>query len=186
MSDAANEGQTEVQVIRSDDGALLGKVMSLGGEAPAGSRSGLKWSEADMAAIWRHQLDAPLLLDLGGLSVGAGATVASYAQSGGASRTFGDLIGHPQPPLELLQLAKQFAKAQRYCGQGAFPAETALVIYYASIVLALLRTGRRITEMTDASLRQGIQWALQQAWLDAKTRSLFEEALMALTALGPS
>ena len=82
---------------------------------------------------------------------------------------------HPSPPLELLQLAKEFAKSQRYAEEAVFPVEIASVLYYTAIVLARLRLGQRITEMDDARLRQGVQWCLQQPWIDPATRELFEQ-----------
>jgi hypothetical protein len=193
MSDEAETRFTPaMQMVPSGDRELLAGLMSLAGaQAPAVANasqdaSAATWTDSEMAAIWRHQLDAPLAVDLGGISADAGATVTMHAQpnrTGRELRSFGDLIGHPRPPLELLQLAKEFAKAQRYAAQTDFPVETALVIYYASIVLALLRTGRRITEMTDADLRRGIAWSLRQQWLDAKTQALFEEALANLPTI---
>jgi hypothetical protein len=196
MSDEAETGFTPTpQMVPSGDRELLAGLMSLAGARTlAGAkasrdRSAATWTDSEMAAIWRHQLDAPLLVDLGGLSADAGATVTMHAQQGTPGRelrSFGDLIRHPQPPLELLKLAKEFAKAQRYAQGTDFPVETALVIYYASIVLALLRAGQRITEMTDADLRGGIAWSSQQQWLDAKTQALFEEALANLPTIHQS
>ena len=60
---------------------------------------------------------------------------------------------------------------------GAFPPEVGTLLYYAAIVAARLRHGRRITGMTDEDLRNGIEWAMQLPWLDEATRDLFREGL---------
>ena len=56
------------------------------------------------------------------------------------------------------------------------PAEVATVIYLASIVVAHLRCARRISEQSNESLLYGIQWVIDQPWVDEKTLSVFREA----------
>jgi hypothetical protein len=43
-------------------------------------------------------------------------------------------------------------------------------------VVARLRLGIRISEQSDESLLHGIQWVIDQPWVDEKTRTLFREA----------
>jgi len=90
--------------------------------------------------------------------------------------TFGDLLHHPQPPLEMLQRVKRFAKACKVKAEGPLPPEVATVLYFASIVVALLRCEARISELDNKAIRTGTEWALAQTWLDQPTRSIFEEA----------
>ena len=160
---------------------LLSGLLSLADDSPQAAKSA-GWSPAELAAVWRHQLKAPLLVDLGDVAPDAAMTVAQVTQpQRGSLESFADLVGHPDPPAELLQLAKEFAKSQRAGAAGtAFPAEVATALYYLSIALPLARTGRRITEMDDAKLRQGLEWGLRQPWLDEATRNLYRDALRRL------
>ena len=48
------------------------------------------WSTTELAAIWRHQLSASLLVDLGGVNDKAGATLAVHSGSGQKLETFAD------------------------------------------------------------------------------------------------
>jgi hypothetical protein len=160
-----------------NDRHLLAGLMSLAGQHPAG------WSATELAAIWKHQLNAPLLLDLGGLSADATATVTLHTHHAAAAlQSFADLLAHPSPPIEILQLAKEFAKRQRYAEQAIFPIEIANILYYMSIALASLRHNQSITEMDESKLKQRIQWCLQQQWIDPATRGLFEAELTKLRA----
>jgi len=134
------------------------------------------WSAADMAAILRHQLNAPLRADLSATNPRAGKTLDTVSQAGPPPATFGELFAHPRPPLELLELAKDFGKALRRDASCGVPAGVATVIYYASIVAAQLRCGRRISDLDEAALRRGVDWALAQPWLDAAIRAMFEES----------
>jgi hypothetical protein len=137
---------------------------------------GGEWTADDMAAILRHQLNAPLRADLAATNPRAGHTLDTVSRASPPPATFGELLAHPHPPLELLELAKDFGKTLRLDAACGVPAGVATVIYYASIVTAKLRCGRRISDLDDAALRRGVDWALAQPWLDAATRATFEEA----------
>jgi hypothetical protein len=134
------------------------------------------WTAEEMAAILRHQLAAPLRADLTATNPRAGKTLDTVSQAGPPPATFGELFAHPRPPLELLELAKDFGKALRRDAACGVPAGVATVIYYASIVAARLRCGRRISDLDETALRRGVEWALAQPWLDEATRAMFEEA----------
>jgi len=141
-------------------------------EPDAGGRT--EWPASDLAAILRHQLNAPLRADLSHTNPDAGKTLDTIHAAGPAPATFGELFAHPHPPLELLDLAKEFGKSLRRDPVGGVPAEVATVVYYASIVAARLRCGRQISDLDEATLRRGIQWALARPWLDEATRALFQ------------
>jgi hypothetical protein len=74
--------------------------------------------------------------------------------------------------LELLELTKDFAKANMDHAQSSLPGEVAAALYYTSIAAALVRLDTRITRLPDADLRRGLLWTSEQAWLDAETRQL--------------
>jgi hypothetical protein len=145
-----------------------------------GARPGRVWRADELSAVLRHQLDAPLEFDLGDLS----EEYAQLAPPGDAGSlhwrvSFGELLHHARPPLVLLERAKRFAKACRNHPEGPLPVEVATVLYFACIVVARLRCdgGARISALDDATLVDGMRWALAQEWLDERTRELFAGAV---------
>lgn len=138
------------------------------------------WEPAELGPIFEHQLDAPLEFDL----IGVGAAVVGQMRRNwnvaDEIQTFGDLLAHPQPPVELLELVKQFAKTSRSHADSPLPDEVAGVLYLAAIAAALVRCGRRITRLDDEGIRFGMDWALGLPWLEQPTRSLLEEARSSL------
>ena len=91
--------------------------------------------------------------------------------------SLGNLLTFPNPPVELLEITKDFAKACRQNPHSPMPQEIASVLYFASIAAALVRCGCRITGLSNEILAEGFSWALAQPWLDAPTRVLIEESL---------
>jgi hypothetical protein len=143
------------------------------------------WGPDELGAVLEHQLSAPLQCDLGRLDKGlAGRLEELNSAEGPALGTFGDLLHHPHPPVELLELAKRFAKACRSHRDSPLPDEVATVLYFLSIAVALTKCGQRITKMDDASLRYSFEWALKQSWLDASSRGLLEQARQAIDSGG--
>jgi hypothetical protein len=141
------------------------------------------WFPSELADIWRHQLTAPLALDLADTETDSAKTVDQFARIGQEPlRTFGDLLVHPSPPLKLLCLVKEFAKVRRTRKHAAYPAEAATALYYAAIALALLRHGAQITQLKPDELRQGFEWARDLNWLDEPTRQIFCQAMEALSS----
>jgi WD40 repeat protein/predicted Ser/Thr protein kinase len=136
------------------------------------------WHRAELGSMLRHQLDSPLGFDLGNFAPESKATLdASHSTASTPLETFGDLLRHPHPPLGLLKVMKEFAKANRDNPESSLPTEIATVIYFAAIVVALMRCGQRITELDDDALRGGVEWVIGQPWVDELTRSLFRDAL---------
>jgi hypothetical protein len=141
----------------TSDPSRLSQLMA-GGDADG-------WRPEEMGAILLHQLSAPL--ETGLIPGGAAPT---------RQMTFGDLLHHPLPPVEMLQRVKEFAKACKLAVDGPLPPEVAAVLYFASIIVARLRCGQRISKLDDDALRMGTEWARDQPWLDPPTRSIFDEA----------
>jgi hypothetical protein len=139
------------------------------------------WRPEDLAAILRHQLSIPIEFDLGSLPrVTAGRLRLAAHSKGLLLKSFADLLSHGNPPLELLRLTKQFAKANRNQPESPLPTEVATVLYYASIAAALVHRQKRITKLSNDDLRDGFDWALQQTWVDDTLRPLFENGLKRL------
>jgi hypothetical protein len=144
------------------------------------------WAPEELGAILEHQLSAPLECDLGSLDDRLPQRLKELNSAGDPPvRTFGDLLHHRSPPLELLELTKQFAKACRTHPDGPLPDEVATVLYFSSIVAAMTKCGRRITKMDDRSLEYSLNWALRQPWLDDPTRRMLQEGLGAVGPSGP-
>jgi hypothetical protein len=146
-----------------------------------GSRG--RWRPDELGEILRHQLEAPLLFDLGSSSSGTHFTDEQGApvepDASGVS-SFGELFLHPRPPLPMLRLTKRFAKTSDRRTANPLPEEVATVLYYAAIVAALLRHGERISRVSDSTLREGTDWVLEREWVGGPLRGLFEEARSAM------
>jgi hypothetical protein len=110
------------------------------------------------------------------LSVAQGLLLSSFA----------DLFNHPAPSLALLQLVKDFAKANRNHPESGLPREIATALYFASIAAALVRLDERISQLPDTELQRGLRWTQEQKWLDEKTRTLLDGALKKLSGEGSS
>jgi hypothetical protein len=98
-------------------------------------------------------------------------------------KSFADLFHHPAPPVELLELTKDFAKANMDHAQSSLPSEVAAALYYTSIAAALVRLGARISRLPEGELRRGLLWTGEQAWLDEETKQLL---LQAAGKMGPA
>jgi len=145
------------------------------------------WSAAELEAILEHQLAADLQFDLERFDEAVGLDLSEMLRSveGPPIRTFRELFEHPQPPVELLDLTRRFAKACRSRGDSPLPAETATVLYLASIAVAITRHDHRITSLCDEALRTGFDWALDQDWMDEPTLHLLRRGRAALESHGP-
>jgi hypothetical protein len=141
------------------------------------------WRPDELAAIFKHQVSAPLLVDLGGFDPRTAAQLKLVSEAQGLLlKSFADLIHHPSPPLQLLELVKSFAKANADHPGGGLPAEVASALYYLSIAAALTHLDTRISKLSDADLERGFAWAHAQVWLDERASHLLAEALAKIAA----
>ncbi len=142
------------------------------------------WGDDELGALLRHQLSAPMQVDLINLERGLALKVRNLAEAQGLTlKSFGDLLAHPNPPVELLKITKDFAKACRLSPHSPMPQEIASILYFTSIAAALVRCHRRITGLSNDALMEGFRWVLNLTWLDAPTRILIEESLLFLNTL---
>lgn len=137
------------------------------------------WSNRDLAGIIAHQLRSPLIFDP--LAVAEGMEAIPSTETSVAMKSFGDLLSHPQPPVRLLELLKNYAKSCRNDADApALPLKVATVLYYASIMLARVRCHQRITRMSDLEILEGVDWAIGLPWLPSALRATFDECRSAL------
>jgi len=171
-----------------DSAGTLSKspTKSLAAFLAAGQERAHLWQPEELGAIFRHQMSAPMLVDLAGLDPAAAARLKMLSHAQGLLlKSFLDLFLHPVPPIELLTLSKDFAKSNMEQPDSSLPNEVAAVLYYVSIAAALVRLGRRISQLRDAELKRGLEWAKGKAWVEPRLQHLLEEALQKLAQAVP-
>lgn len=155
--------------VRQSDPRMLARMLDLQAD-----RQG-PWEPGELGQILQHQLAAAVESDLLGADQGWAEKLRRQCAVEPPIRTFKDLLHHPAPPVELLRLTKQYAKASRGHSDSPLPDEVASVLYVLSIAVALAKCGRRITRLSDDGLRLSLDWALEQSWVDPSTRGLLEQ-----------
>ncbi|MGA2656526.1 MAG: hypothetical protein ABSH34_03305 [Verrucomicrobiota bacterium] len=148
----------------------LSKLFNLNEKTPE------EWGDRTLPAMARHQLATPLGFDLRSLTL---KPPDSEAREMGLSRaavigieSFEDLLFHREPPLELLRLAKDFFKKRtRECQKGSAEWQAAYLFYLLAIAAGGARA-QEISALTPGDLLKGIGWALEQPWVDDKTKAL--------------
>ncbi|HZQ46793.1 MAG TPA: hypothetical protein VFC07_07280, partial [Verrucomicrobiae bacterium] len=157
----------------------LAKLMEVGVGHPR------LWRPDELAAIFRHQMSAPVLVDLGGFDPGTAVKLRILSEAQGLLlKSFADLFHHPSPPLELLELTKDFAKANLDHPESSLPNEIATALYYTCIATALVRLDKRISQLDDESLRRGLLWVKEQGWIDEEIQALLVKAMDKLLPAG--
>jgi len=132
----------------------------------------------------RHQFATPLGFDLRSLALKPAEnevreTGLSQAAASGIE-SFEDLLFHQQPPLELLRLAKDFFKKRtREHPKGSAEWQVAYVFYLLTIAAAGAESAK-ISALTPQDLLKGIGWAVEQPWVDDKTKHLLSAAAQPL------
>jgi hypothetical protein len=171
-----------------DSAAALSKSLpkSLAAFLAAGAERARLWRPEELSAIFRHQMSAPILVDLGGFDPATAGRLKTLSDAQSLLlKSFSDLFHHPVPPQELLSLTKDFAKANMDHPESSVPQEVAAVLYYASIATAIVRLDARISQLKDAELQRGLLWAKDQPWVDEQTRELFAQAMKKLSPDSP-
>jgi hypothetical protein len=161
----------------SSAAVLKGRANKLAALMATGGEHGHLWRADELAAMFRHQLSAPILVDLGSFDPRTATRLRTLSEAQGLLlKSFADLFHHPAPAKELLELVKDFAKAHLDHPESGLPTEITTALYYTSIAAALVHLDERISRLPDADLQSGLRWARQQTWLDEKTRGLLAEA----------
>ncbi len=139
------------------------------------------WTGDDLRAILEHQWHAPLTMDLSAMKTIRADQLWLMAEARGlVLRSFGDLLTHSHPPVELLELTKEFAKRSLSSERSAIPHDVARVLYFACIASALAKCKRRITKLDDNGILEGIRWACTRSWVMEPVKHVLEEGRKAL------
>jgi hypothetical protein len=151
----------------------LARILSLDDEAVE------LWSPEEMKAMWLHQMATSLEIELGTITPeqASGSQQASFE-----GKTFRDLLAHPEPPLRLLEMIKEFSKRTLKESDDKQWKEIASGLYYASYAAALTRCGKSLGSLKDHHLVAGFGWALDRSWLDEQTRALIAQAVKQVAA----
>jgi hypothetical protein len=136
------------------------------------------WNDSEVGQVLRHQLEAEVAT-ASAYEGSADSYAAVMQESGGkhSIKTFRDLLVHPHPPEDLLQLVKQFAKAHLSSGSSPLPREVSQVLYFGAIVSGLLQGYRGVSTLTSGEVRRGAEWAMGLPWIDEGLLRLFHRYL---------
>lgn len=118
-----------------------------------------EWSDTDLAGLLRHQLATPLENDL------PNAKGLCPELDGQGMTTFSDLFAAEQPPRELLELTRLYAKSAAINRDRPLQRDVALVLYFAAIATGQTRLGLKLSSKSDADLQRAYGWALDRPWL---------------------
>jgi hypothetical protein len=161
----------------SDNGLERARPEALASLLALGDDTERVWRPEELAAVFRHQMAAPVSVDLGSLDPGVSGKLKTLTDASGLLlKSFRDLFQHPAPPPELLCLVKEFAKLNRDQPGSCLPPDVAGVLYYLSIAAALARRNQRISALSDEELQRGFTWALNLTWIDEPARELLGSA----------
>src|SRR5881628_631982 len=123
------------KAVFSSDATKLAKLLHLNASTPD------NWEAADLPAMFRHQLSAPLNFDLRTMAkTEPEAKTLDKTLTRSATeriRSFRDLLFHRKPPLELLTLSKEFFKLRtRACEKSSPEWQVAYLFYLLSVIVA--------------------------------------------------
>jgi hypothetical protein len=151
-------------------------------EESVGERA--NWSPAELGDALRHQLDAQW--DMASMSGADSRDVTGHGSRSSIQRfqSMGELLTAADPPVQLLEKAKEFAKANYAHPESLLPPEVSLVLYFASIAVAEVHCRTRISRLDAVALRTGFEWALGLSWLDHRLRVLIGGAIRDLEKPG--
>src|ERR1700749_2217776 len=91
--------------------AKKGRARALSALMASGDEPARLWRPEELAALVKHQMSAPVLVDRGGFDTFTAARLKTLSEAQGlVLKSFSDLFHHPAPPIELLELVKNFAK----------------------------------------------------------------------------
>lgn len=138
------------------------------------------WHPQELAAILNHQWNAPLEADLGGVSPERSRLLRCLCEADQLLiKSYGDVFSHPMPPIEILEMIKDYAKRNLARPDRELPEGIAEVLYTLSVVIARVRCNQRITSQDDEAVRRNIRSVLARSWVTQPVIDLLREGLQA-------
>jgi hypothetical protein len=153
----------------------LARILKIGSDA---SRAEDEVSEerkkAELLADW---LEATLPLDAA-LVGSLPKVLRRLCQELGplASEPFGKLLQDPNTDLRAIRRIKGYSKKLVSRARSDAEHDAAVAIYYAAIANALLFHNRRITKFSYVGLKESFSAIVEQNWLTADLKRLFNDA----------
>jgi hypothetical protein len=143
------------------------------------------WDSHELGSILRHQLTAPLQLQLSQDQAPPAISPRAHSDPAASlSQSLRDLLADAHAPVGLLVTIKDFAKKHAAHIGSPLPQEVSRVIYLLAIAAAMVHCHRRITRQDDAELAKGLEWAGLQEWVEQGERDLLQAALIELDTDG--
>jgi hypothetical protein len=164
----------------ASDDAVRKALDRPGALAPLLTSKPLDWNDDDLAVMWRHQLQLPLL---GQIDLSEDLMQQTISPLGGGDPSewsLGELLFHGCPPVAWLEGVEISAK--RMTREGILPRPIASMLYLAAVASALAKRDKRTTRSSDEVLRLGFSASLSVAWIDEPTRALLQSATAKLRA----
>lgn len=153
----------------------LAKLLDLRDDEPS------TWSDEQHAASFQLQMALPLRTALADVSPRMTALLSLVAgENNQPIVTLGDLFEHPQPPIEILQIVKEWATQCMQKKNDDIPPRVAPVIYLAAVAAAFVKCQHRLTRSDDTDLQVTFRQALGASWITGSIRHLFQNALQRL------
>jgi hypothetical protein len=138
------------------------------GEAP--------WDKSDLGRLIEQRLDMPLYELLPDVAQRA-TERRETALPGEDVYTLRELFLHAAPSLRLLEGAKRVFREWARGKERSTPAEVGTALYFITIALALVRGSKRITKLSNAELRDGLQATARHDWLPDSLREITNQCL---------
>lgn len=136
------------------------------------------WQPQELGAMLEHQWDSLFKADMAGLDPAAAGMLTSLCEAQSLSlKSYGDILSHKLPPIELLEIIQDYAKRNLARPGAAIPGEIAELLYVLSIVVARVRWGRRITTQNDSTVLKNIRTLLAHTWLTPPVSELLREGV---------
>jgi hypothetical protein len=131
----------------------------------------------ELEAALAEQISVPVDFDLAALKSAEAKGLRARSDTHGLLlKNLRELFHHPNPPIELLVMAKDFFKANCTRPHPGMPAEVARALYYLTVAVAWLRHHTRISTMSDAQVVSALDWVAQQRWICDDLHSLAAQA----------
>lgn len=140
---------------------------------------GALWNVEELGAILKHQLAAAIVPELS--KVNRQLNDKSPPAIRNSEQTFGQALTDQKTPIELLKLIKDFGKIHWHSEKSGIPKEVAMVLYYAAIAHAMNHRHDSITKLSTESLRSGMQWVLDQDWVDEGIKESIRKAMKVIS-----